>query len=90
MFFCFFPVVSSIDESQDRSVAASFQPAARHLNEPPEGNAAGIQCGFGHCPWLLYQLAATVRGKQFTATSMITLFSNLPGQYLKARASTQS
>lgn len=37
-----------------------------------------------HCSRLLYQL--TVEAKRFTATSMIALFSNLPGQYLKAGA----
>lgn len=44
--------------------------------------------------WSLFLAVVSIscygEGKQFTATSMITLFSNLPGQYLKAGTGIRS
>lgn len=69
----YFPHRSSIDELQDRSIMASFKPATSS-KWTPEGNAAGIQCEFGHCPWLLYQLAATVRGSSLLPHQWLLYF----------------
>lgn len=61
----------------------SFQPVTASTWSPL-GNAARTQWGF----WSLFLAVVSIsrrdERKRFTATSMITLFSNLPGQYLWA------
>lgn len=73
-------------QTKDRSILSTCN--TYHVN--PRGKCSKDTVGI----WSLFLAVVSIscygEGKQFTSTSMITLFSNLPGQYLKAGTGRRS